>query len=252
MDKRAIGVFDSGVGGLSCVPALKNALPNEQIIFYGDSARAPYGLRSESEIKQFALEDAKLLIDKGCKALSIACNTISCVALDELCSAFPDVPVVGIVEPAAEKLAELYRDENIALIATDATVKNGAYERALKKYGHCGRLFARACGNFVSPIEQGKTGPEFDTVIKESIGPLFEESGAKVLALGCTHFPFIAENLKRLYPDIALFNPADALAQKTKEILKARDMLSDEKAAEDIYLCSSQSDTFARFVSRIK
>ena len=73
-----------------------------------------------------------------------------------------------------------------------------------------------------------------------------------MLALGCTHFPFIAENLKRLYPDIALFNPADALAQKTKEILKARDMLSDEKAAEDIYLCSSQSDTFARFVSRIK
>lgn len=251
-DKRAIGVFDSGVGGLSCVPAIKRALPHEQIIFFGDSARNPYGSRPEEEIIKFAIEDAELLIDKGCKLLSIACNTISGVASEALKKEYPDIPIVGIIDPAAEALAKDFAGKQIALIATDATVKSGVYQRLLKEYGYEREVPAKGCTIFVPYIERGETGPDFDRVIKDHLGSFIADAKADVLILGCTHFPFIAENIKRLYPDLMLFDPAEALAAKTKAVLKEKGLLSGKKTAEDIFLCSSKSEVFDKFVSDIK
>ncbi|MBR5926738.1 MAG: aspartate/glutamate racemase family protein, partial [Firmicutes bacterium] len=149
MMNKPIGLFDSGVGGLSCVPAIKNLLPKEQIIFYGDTARAPYGSRSAEEIISFSLESAKLLTGMGCKLLSVACNTISCVALDAIKEAFPDIPVVGIINPAAKEITRLYDGKRVGLIGTEASVKSGAHEKAVLACGFKGVYFAKACPGFV-------------------------------------------------------------------------------------------------------
>lgn len=235
MNNNPIGVFDSGVGGLSCVPAIAKELPNEQIIYFGDTARAPYGCRDPKEIIEFSLEVVDKLIGMGCKSLSIACNTITAVALDALerhCS----VPVIGIIPPVIQYLNSNYADKRIGVIATEATVKSGAYPYK-----------AKAASLFVPNIEATGTVP--DEVIREVLDDFVID--IDVLVLGCTHYPFARPSIERLYKDLIIVDPAEELAKKTKEVLTANNLLAQEKK-ENIYLASKVTDTFNDIVRRIK
>lgn len=235
-ETKPIGVFDSGVGGLSCVPAIAKALPNETIIYFGDTARAPYGSRDPKEIMEFSIDVAQKLIDMGCKSLSIACNTITAVALDELKKRF-DIPIIGIIEPAIEKANSEYPGERIGLIATQATVNSGAYP-----------FKAKATPDFVPYIEKDGVVP--DEIIKKNLDEFVTD--LDVLILGCTHYPFIKDDIKRLYPSLSIIDPAEALAQKTKLVLSENNLLSSEKLEENKYISSSKSQVFDEIVRRIE
>ena len=235
-ENNPIGVFDSGVGGLSCVPAIAKALPNETIIYFGDTARAPYGSRDPKEITDFSIDVAQKLIDMGCKSLSIACNTITAVALDELKKRF-DLPIIGIIEPAIEKANSEYPGKRIGLIATQATVNSGAYP-----------FKAKATPDFVPYIE--KDGKVPDEIIKNNLDEFTKDLDA--LILGCTHYPFIKDDIKRIYPSLSIIDPAKALAQKTKLVLGENNLLSNEKFGENKYISSSKSQVFDEIVRRIE
>ena len=253
MMNKPIGLFDSGVGGLSCVPAIKKLLPREQIIFYGDTARAPYGSRSADEITAFSLESAKLLTGKGCKLLSVGCNTISCVALGALREAFPDVPVVGIIEPAAKEITRLCSGKRVGLIGTEATVKSGAHEKALIACGFKGEYFAKACPDFVPCIEAGTAdGEAFEAIVRLSLDSFVKDNALDVLVLGCTHFPFIRKHIEKLYPHLTVFDPAEALAAETKRVLEEKGLLAENSCGKDLYLASNEHETFKKFVSEIE
>lgn len=247
MNNKAIGVFDSGVGGLSCVPALMKRLPNERIIYYGDCKRAPYGVRPKDEIIDFSVEIARLLINKGCKSLSIACNTISGIAIDAIKKEFPDIPVIGIIEPAAGMIKNC-GSKKVGLIATKATVESGAYCRAL---GY--DIPAKAASEFVPFIEAGNYGEEFEEVIREVVGGLRANAEIDHLVLGCTHFPFAAELIQKLYPDLTLINPAEALAEETARQLEENNLLAGKHLfrGKNKFLCSGESEVFKRMTEEI-
>ena len=236
MKNNPIGVFDSGVGGLSCVPAIAKALPNEHIIYFGDTARAPYGSRSPEEITEFSIDVASQLIEKGCKSLSIACNTITAVALPTLREKF-NVPIIGIIEPAIETANKSYPGKSIGLIATQATVNSGAYP-----------FKAKATPDFVPFIESEGKVP--DDVIKKNLDEFVKNLDA--LILGCTHYPFIKEDIKRLYPSLSIIDPAEALAERTKQVLTEANLLAERKAGENEFISSSKTQVFDEIVRRIK
>lgn len=247
MNNNAIGVFDSGVGGLSCVPALMKRLPNEKIIYYGDCERAPYGVRPKEEIIEFSLEIARFLVRKDCKSLSIACNTISGIAIDAIKNEFPGIPVIGIIEPAAGMIKKC-GSQKVGLIATKATVESGAYFKAL---GY--EIPARAASEFVPFIEAGNYDGEFEEVIREVVGGLKANSEIDHLVLGCTHFPFAAGLINKLYPDLTLLNPAEALAEETARQLEEKNLLAGKRLfkAKNEFLCSGESEVFKRMTEKI-
>jgi len=251
MNNNPLGVFDSGVGGLSCVPEIAKVLPNEQIVYFGDTGRAPYGSRPESEIIELSLDVADRLINMGCRCLSIACNTISAVALDAIEKQYPAIPVIGIINPAAEYIAKNYSGKTIGLIATEATVKSEAYPKAIKEFGGNVNIKALATPEFVPLIEAGKAdSEEMKQCIKQKLDGFTE--GLDALILGCTHYPFIADQIKALYPDLELINPAKALAEKTYEVLKARGNLATEKLWDNKYISSSGNEFFEETVLKVK
>lgn len=235
MNYNPIGVFDSGVGGLSCVPAIAKALPNEKIIYFGDTVNAPYGSRSPEEITKLSIGVAEKLINMGCKSLSIACNTITAVALPVLKEKF-NVPIIGIIEPAIETANKNYPGKRIGLIATQATVNSGAYP-----------FKAKATPDFVPFIEADGKVP--DEIIKKNLDGFVDDLDA--LILGCTHYPFIKEDIKRLYEGLSIIDPAEALAKKTKLVLTEEGLLADKKAGENEFISSSKSQVFDEIVRRI-
>jgi len=251
MNNNPIGVFDSGVGGLSCVPAIAKTLPNEQIIYFGDTGRAPYGSRPDAEIISLSLDVAERLINMGCRCLCIACNTISCVALDEIEKKFPAIPVIGIVKPAAEHIAKNYSGKTIGLIATEATVRSEAYPKAIKEYGGDVCLRAMATPEFVPLIEAGKAdSDEMRQCIKAKLDGFTD--GLDALILGCTHYPFIENQIKALYPGLEIINPAMALAEKAHSVLLESGNLATEKLWDNKYISSSGNDFFEETVNKIK
>lgn len=195
MAKRSdpIGVFDSGLGGLTAVRRLRRLLPGEDLVFLGDTGRVPYGERTVETIEQYARQDLQFLLNRGVKAVVIACGTISSVALHRL----PDcgVPLFGVVEPAADKAAALSRSGRIGVAATSAAVRSGAYARAIRQRRPDCTVTARACPLFASLIEAGHLHPGdrmLETAAEEYLTPL-READIDTLILGCTHYPLISE-----------------------------------------------------------
>ena len=235
-----IGVFDTGVGGLSCVGPIIRKMPDESIIFFGDCLRAPYGDRPIEEIRKFSVQMAEYLVRRGCKALVIACNTISCTAIDAIREALPGVPVIGIIEPAARAIAALKLEEVIA-ISTEATARSGAYANAVGKL--CGtRVIARGCPKFVPIIEGGKTGtPEAEAAVRFHMDDIVKDGSTVVT--GCTHYPFIAGDIQRVYPSVKILNPAEALAEEVYNQLSMHGLLSDGPAEYE-FSASMITDTF--------
>jgi glutamate racemase len=200
---RPIGVFDSGVGGLTVLRALRKQLPGERFIYLGDTARLPYGTKSRESIERYALQAAALLLKQNIKCLVVACNTASAIALEVLCAQLAPLPVIGVVEPGAEAGCSASHSGRIVVIATESTVRGGAYEVAISKRRDA-HVTARACPLFVALAEEGlTTGPIVEAIAQHYLADLFTAGAAAsdatrpdTLVLGCTHFPVLVDALR--------------------------------------------------------
>ena len=234
MDSRAIGVFDSGLGGLCSVRELEKLLPKEHIIYFGDTGRVPYGTKSEEIIKKYAAQDVRFLLSHNVKAVLAACGTVSSVALDGLRDAF-DVPVFGVIDGAAERASSLSKNKKIAVIGTAATIGAGVFERRLKEKG--AETLGVACPLFVPLVECGLSSDDEITALacEKYLAPI-RDFGADTVILGCTHFPIIAEAIGKCLPGVVLINPAKEAANLLSEELLLRNMLSRDGDGTEYYV----------------
>ena len=228
MDKRPIGVFDSGLGGLTAVRELRRLLPGEDIVYFGDTGRVPYGSRSRDTIVKYARQDAAFLNTFDPKAIVVACGTVSANALDVL-QRENSIPVLGVVDPAAHAAAMASKNGRIGLIGTEASIRSGAYERALADLRPDARIFPKACPLFVPLVENGrfKSGDAVaELVVAEYLEPL-KQAGVDTLVLGCTHYPLLREVIAAFMgPDATLIDAGGACAHRVGEVLRASDSRS--------------------------
>jgi glutamate racemase len=218
-DARPIGVFDSGIGGLTVVKALRNLLPNENIFYLGDTARVPYGPKSPETVQRYAIELAGILMGKDAKALVVACNTVSSVALPLLTEKFP-VPVIGVIEPGARAALQVTRNRHIGVIGTRATIRSGAYEKALRAADDNVRVSSRACPLLVPLIEEGLLNDDVtDQMIMRYLEPMLAD-GIDTLVLGCTHYPLLTNAMARAVKrKLTLIDSAQNCARAVEETL---------------------------------
>lgn len=227
---RPIGVFDSGIGGLTVVSALRHLLPNESIFYLGDTARVPYGGKSARTVQRYSIEIAGMLLEENAKAIVVACNTASALALPSLEQTMA-APVTGVIVPGAAAAIASTRNGQIGVIGTRATIRSGAYERALMSLAPDMRVTARACPLLVPLIEEGWLESEItDRVIMQYIEPLIAE-GVDTLVLGCTHYPLLRPAIARLLGEsITLVDSAANCARAVRELLSERKLAAPESA----------------------
>lgn len=247
--ERPIGVFDSGVGGLSVLRALERRLPGENYIYFGDTARAPYGNRSAEEIRRFNKEIGSWLLEQGCKMLLVACNTSTVLGM-EVIKAMAAIPVFGMME--ATLAGSLSAEEDsvwpIGFIATKGTVESGAYQKAFGGIAQDKLFYAQACPEFVPYVEKGDIdGQEVMQAVRTYLAPL-REAGIRTLILGCTHYPFLASAISSfLGPGIRLVDPALALADMVEASLKGEGLLNDGLGGAGnrrMFYCSGDKESF--------
>jgi len=217
-----IGIFDSGLGGLTALKELRALTPGEELVYFGDTGRVPYGTRSAATITRYARQDAAFLLSKGVGAILVACGTASTTALDELKKSLP-VPVIGVVEPAAEAAVKATKNGKIAVIGTPATIRTGAFEAAIKERMPRAEVLSQACPLFVPLVESGFTAPdcEITRLTCEHYLAKIKESGADTLILGCTHYPLLTPILEKVLPDVTLIS-SGAEAAKAVAVLLGR------------------------------
>ena len=219
-DTRPIGVFDSGIGGLTVVKAMRDLLPNESISYLGDTARVPYGPKSPETVQRYAIELADMLIKRDAKALVVACNTVSSVALPALMKNFP-VPVVGVIEPGARAALAASRNRHIGVIGTRATIRSGAYEKALRAADPNVKVSSQACPLLVPLIEEGLLQDEVtERMILRYLEPLLADE-IDTLVLGCTHYPLLTGAMARvLKRQIMIVDSAQNCARAVQDMLE--------------------------------
>jgi glutamate racemase len=249
-DSRPIGVFDSGMGGLTVLRALAARLPHERFIYLGDTARLPYGTKSAETVQAYALQATRLLVAEGVKMVVIACNTASAVALYVLQEAWDPVPVIGVIEPGARAGVAATRNRRIAVIATEGTVKGGAYARAIRRLMDDAQVVQQPCQVFVALAEEGwAETPATLAAAQHYLGPLF--SGAEApdtLVLGCTHFPVLAGAIQRTVGgSIALVDSAETTAAALADALAKRGLAVENAAGDGTAIRFFATDSPERF-----
>lgn len=225
MSDRPIGVFDSGVGGLTVLHALRAALPAEDFIYLGDTARLPYGTKSGASVVRYSVQAADALVARGIKCLVVACNTASAVALEVLSERLAPLPVIGVLEPGAQAACTASKSGRIAVVATEGTVQGGAYQRAIHAIRPDARVIAQACSLFVALAEEGWTdGPLVTGIVRRYLDPIFSGPPAEhpdCLVLGCTHFPVLKPVMKHVVgAGIAIVDSAETTARAVHELLE--------------------------------
>ncbi|UCF78201.1 MAG: glutamate racemase [Candidatus Eiseniibacteriota bacterium] len=215
-----IGVFDSGIGGLTVVKHLASHLRDESIVYFGDTARVPYGSKSEETVKRFAFENTKFLLKHGVKLVVVACNTASAVALDDLQRSF-DVPVVGMIEPGARAAVRLTRRRSVGVIGTLATIESSSYERAIHAEDASVKTTSRPCPLFVPLAEEGWVShPVSEAVAREYLDE-FKTANIDVLVLGCTHYPVLRNIIQRAIGEhVRLVDSGEEAVKEVTGILK--------------------------------
>ena len=253
MDNRPIGFFDSGLGGLTCIPYLTAALPKEKIIYFGDTARTPYGSKATSTIRSFSMQIADFLVQNDVKMIVIACNTVSSICLDDLQFRFPEIPVVGVIAPAAEKVAQSCGNENrVGIIGTKVTIRSEAYRRLIRELRPELEVYSTPCPAFVPLIEEGIIKNDImDMTIRYYLDDFVLENRLDTLVLGCTHYPLIRDSIERLYPDLRIINPSEEIVHSIEKILKERDMLAENSERENICYASDLSENFVNMIELI-
>lgn len=235
---QPIGVFDSGLGGLSVLGELWKLMPNEKYIYIGDSKNAPYGTKSECEIKKYTEENITKLINMGVKAVVIACNTATSVAANELREIF-SIPIIGI-EPAIKPAAENHKGGNIIVMATPMTLKKEKFKNLMNSYNDISNIVPLPCPNLVEIIEKGITsGKEIDEYLNKLFIP-YKKEKISAIVLGCTHYPFIKDSIKSLFSyDIDIIDGAKGTARETKRRLEEEGLLNTVKENGKIEFLSS-------------
>jgi glutamate racemase len=230
-DPRPIGVFDSGVGGLTVARAILDLLPHEPLIYVGDSARFPYGPKPVEEIRRYALEIADYLVHRDVKMLVIACNSVEVSALGDVAER-AGIPVVGVVDPGARAAVHATRNGVVGMIGTEATVASGAYDRAIEATGASVALHSQACPVFVEHVERGDTTSDaLRAAARRYLVPLVER-GIDTLILGCTHYPLLSGLLQlELGPDVVLVSSAEETAKDVYATLLRSDLQRDATTA---------------------
>lgn len=252
MDQRPIGVFDSGLGGLTAVRELARILPEEDLVYFGDTARVPYGSRSRETLVSYALQDAAFLRSFDPKAIVVACGTVSSNALDELRAACP-MPVYGVVEPAAADAVRLTRRGRVGIIGTEASIRSGAYERAVSALCPEAEVFTAACPLLVPLVENGRYQAEdgvVEAVLEEYLAPL-RDAGVDTLVLGCTHYPLLRPAIAGIMgPEVALVDVGGACARALAEDLERGAARSGaNRAGSHRFFVSDSTGSFGRLAT---
>jgi glutamate racemase len=232
-DDRPIGVFDSGMGGLTVLRALLARLPSERFVYLGDTARLPYGTKSPETVQAYTLQATRLLVSEGVKMVVIACNTASAVALGPLAKALSPVPVIGVIEPGARAGVAATRNNHIAVIATEGTVKGAAYVRVIAALNGDIKVVQQPCQLFVALAEEGWTdSPATRAAAEHYLAPLFSgPSAPDTLVLGCTHFPVLADTIRKIIgSNVALVDSAETTALAVADALASGSLGSTSKA----------------------
>lgn len=254
MNKKTlpIGVFDSGIGGLTVLRALQQQLPHESFLYLGDTARLPYGTKSQEVVIRYAKQVSEILINRGIKLLVVACNTASTLALAELKIAFPNLPIIGVLEPGAHAAANASSSGNIAVIATEATVNAGGYQSAIKKIRPDARVMAQSCSLFVALAEEGLLNdPITEAVAKRYLLPLLAQPDGyepDCLVLGCTHFPVLLASIQKVIDrPIKIIDSAQTTAEWVMQTLQQLSLLNTEKNSQSIhFIVTDAPERFAR------
>jgi glutamate racemase len=241
-DDRPIGVFDSGVGGLTVARALWELLPNESIVYVGDGAHFPYGPKPVDEIRGYAMAIARYLVDRGVKLLVVACNSVEVSAIGDIAAAAA-VPVVGVIAPGVRAALRATRTGSIGVIGTEATIRTGAYQRAV---GSAATLHAAACPSFVEYVERGDTtSPALRAAAARYVAPLMKE-GVDTVILGCTHYPLLSGMLQlELGPDVVLVSSAEETAKDVYAALVRGDALREaDEHPEHVFATTGDAGAF--------
>ncbi len=227
MNKSPIGIFDSGIGGLTVVKAIQAALPFERILYFGDTARVPYGTKSQVTVRKYAADDTAMLMRYQPKIIIVACNTVSALALDVVEKSCGHLPVTGVLKAGARLAAEVTRNNRIGVIGTQATVSSNAYGLAINQLNAEIEVFSQACPLFVPLAEEGFINhPATKLVAAEYLSEIMQK-GIDTLVLGCTHYPILRKVIEEIVgPEITIIDSADAVALGTKELLMESGLLA--------------------------
>ncbi len=245
MDNRPIGIFDSGVGGISVLKEIKRLLPKEDVVYLGDIARTPYGTKSASLIKRYSDEALNFLIKKDVKLVVVACNTASSVAIPLLKERFPDI--IDVIEPAVMKAVLTTKSKKVGVIGTKRTIESGLYQKALLESNSEIEVFAISCPIFVPLVEEGwLSHPITRDVAKEYLSPL--KGKIDTLILGCTHYPFIFEVIKEVMGTVEIVTSSEATALVCQQYLKEKNMLSGE-GGRILFYTTDEPDCFIETAS---
>lgn len=229
MKHAPIGVFDSGVGGLTVVREVMRQIPNERIVYFGDTARVPYGNKSKDTITRYSRQIVRFLQSHHIKTIVVACNTASAYALDEI-EKEVDIPMIGVVKPGAKTATEVTKNGKIGVIGTEATIGSQLYNQYIKQLNNDATIYGKACPLFVPLVEEGLwQDPVTDEIAGRYLSELID-IGIDTLILGCTHYPLIRSTIgKVMGEDVNLVNPAYETARELKEMLEEKGLLNDKK-----------------------
>ncbi len=247
VDNRYIGVFDSGLGGLTTVKELKKVLPNENIVYFGDTGRVPYGSRSEETIVKYVIDDINFLMSYDIKMIIIACGTASTVALPIVKNMY-DVPMVGVVEPSVKKAISATKNKNIGVIGTSGTINSGKYVQKIRENDKSINVFTNACPLFVPIVENGYADTEVAKMVAQDyLNPLIEKD-IDTLILGCTHYPILKNTVKDIMGDkVELVDSGAETAKYVSKFLTDNDMLADKKQDKQyMYFVSDNASNFSK------
>lgn len=243
-----IGIFDSGVGGLTVAAALLEALPEESILYLGDTARLPYGTKSKNTVERYTRKNLEFLLDRGVKGVVVACNTASALALDSIES---DVPIWGVIAPGAARAAEL-SDERVGVIATESTIRSGAYEQALRQRRVDIEVFNQACPLFVPLVEEGwHDDPIAEQIANRYLEPLVA-ARIDTLLLGCTHYPLLEPVIRRVVGDgVRIIDSAHAVASQVAADFDRYGLSTRTPTPENHFCVTDNSERFSRIASLV-
>jgi glutamate racemase len=249
-DLRPIGVFDSGIGGLTVVRALRDLLPREKIMYLGDTARVPYGSKSAATVQRYSLEIAELLMERDAKTIVVACNSASSVALPKLEEVL-SVPVVGVIRPGAQAAIAATKSGHIGVIGTRATVRSGAYERHLQDFNSEVQVTSLACPLLVPLIEEGLLDdPVTEQILRRYLAPLLKD-GVDTLVLGCTHYPLLVPTIQRAVGSgVTVVDSAQNCAKAVERLLEDENLKAPDSAQGELKV--ALTDTPDNFLSVAK
>ncbi len=241
---KPIGIFDSGIGGLTVYKALKEYLPSESFIYLGDTARLPYGTKSERAVVRFSIDNTEFLLKFGIKALVVACNTSSSIAIKELREKFPGLPIIGVIEPSAKLAMEMSSSGRIGVIGTEATIRSGRYRELLERDG--AEVFSQPCPLFVPLVEEGWIEHRVTQLVAEEY-LAWMRGKIDTLILGCTHYPVIKRVIgEAVGKEVRLIESGFAVARELKRMLKEKSLLRGDGEGEDMFFVTDFLSKFSR------